>query len=86
MWIIEDLDHRNSKDKRYLNWMGRIPGHYDNGFNFSLKNDYWDSDHDDNWSTLNVEFECVNEVVALRDQLNNLLSHIESLNKKNFNN
>ena len=72
MWICENLNHQRSVlDKRVLTWRGILPDNYI--FCFDLRDDSWVTEYPDNHENLIVQFECLNEIKVLKDNLSKLL-------------
>lgn len=85
MWIIDNLCRDMSvNNKRTLNILYHIAGNNGDGIFSTLKPNEWYPESFDNQSIL-LEFECINEIKNLRDNLNLIIENFEKREKNESN-
>jgi hypothetical protein len=71
MWIVKRMDfNRDPDDYRTLTIAGKITNY---GFIISTANDSWEYNEEKTRGSINIEFECWNEVKTLRDELTKII-------------
>lgn len=79
MWIVERMDFsRDPDDYRTLTMAGKVKNY---GFMISTASDSWECHKETKTrGSINIEFECWNEIKTLRDQLTKIIEKHEHYN------